>query len=219
MAALVARMRAAAREAGLDDDGPLTPLLQALALALEHLAALSDRNARRETEHKAELRQILTVARQASEAETACFRAGLDTTKTEVIREIAGKIAKSADAALTRRVRVFDRNSALITAGVLVVGLIGALGGGYWWGSRHADAAIYETEAGLRAAFEHGPEAARLWLNWMRWNDPKGALAQCSGNALSRQGGRLGCMVPLWIEDAAPAGQSLNDTPNNPLRR
>jgi len=188
-------------------------------LALERLAALNDRNARLGADHAAELRQILAVARQATDSETARFRAGLDATKTEVIREIAGKIAKSADAALTRRVRVFDRNSALIAAGILVVGLTLSLAGGYWWGNSDATTAVHETEAGLQAAFSHGPEAGRLWLNWMRWNDPKGALAQCYGNALSKQGGRLACMIPLWIEPAAPAGQSLNDTPNNPLGR
>ncbi len=46
MAELVARMRAAARQAGIDDDGPLTPLLETFMLTLDRLGALTDRNAR-----------------------------------------------------------------------------------------------------------------------------------------------------------------------------
>ena len=170
-------------------------------LALERLAALNDRNARLGADHAAELRQILAVARQATDSETARFRAGLDATKTDLIHEIAGKIAKSADAALTRRVRVFDRNSALIAAGVLVVGLIGALGGGYWWGSSDA-ASLHETETSLRTAFHDGPESARLWLDLMLWNNPDRALFHCSGDAVFVQNGRKACKVPLWIEPA-----------------
>ena len=206
MTALVAQMRAAARQAGLDDDGPLTPLLEALMLALDRLGALTDRTARASDEHIAGIRQLLTVAREAADSETARFRAGLDTTKTEIIGEIARRIAQSADAALTRRVRVFDRNTALIAAAVLFGSILGAFVGGYWRGSSTANAAIHETEAGLQAAFNQGPEAARDWLNLMTWNDVQDALAQCHGDAVvSIQFGRRACDVPLWIEKPVPA--------------
>lgn len=100
MTALVARMRVAAREAGLDDDGPITPLLQAFMLALDRLGALSDRTARLSEEHVAGIRGQLAGAREAAEAETARFRAGLDVTKAAVINEIACHIAKSASSFL-----------------------------------------------------------------------------------------------------------------------
>jgi hypothetical protein len=83
--------------------------------------------------------------------------------------------------------------------------LSAALGGGYWWGSSTAQAAIHETEAGLQAAFNDGPEAARLWLALMLWNDPTHALAQCSGYAGFVQDGRKACTVPLWIEKPVAA--------------
>ncbi len=70
----------------------------------------------------------------------------------------------------------------------LVGGILGAFGGGYWWGSSTADAAIHRTEAGLQAAFNQGPDAARTWLNLMTWNRIDDALG-----ALSRQGDRLAC--------------------------
>jgi hypothetical protein len=206
MAALVARMRTAAREAGIDDDGPLTPLLEAIMVTLDHLGTVTDRNARLSEEHLAGLRQILDIARQAADAETARFRAGLDAIKADVIHSVARQIGQSADAALTRRVRVFSRNTALIAAAVLVGSILGAFGAGYWRGSSTANAAIHDTVAGLQAAaFDQGPDAARLWHNLMTWNRIEDALAQCHGNALSRQVGRLACDVPLWIEKPVPA--------------
>jgi len=200
MAELVTRMRAAARQAGIDDDGPLTPLLDAFMLTLDRLGALTDRNARISTEHAAALDTTLTLARQSANAETERFYASLDAAKAETVRDVANHIARSADAALTRRVRVFDRNTALIAAAVLVGSILAALAGGYWWGDSNATAAVHETEAGLQAAFSGGPEAARDWLNLMTWNDLEQALAQCRGDAVSIQSGRRGCMVPLWIE-------------------
>ncbi len=200
MAELVARMRVAARQAGIDEDGPLTPLLDAIMLTLERLGVLTDRNARITTEHAAALANALSLARQSANAETDRFYTSLEAAKAETVRDVAHHIARSADAALTRRVHVFDRNTALIAAAVLVGGILGAFAGGYWWGNSSAQAAIRETETGLQAAFNDGPKAARDWLDLMTWNDPENALAQCSGNAVSVQHGRRACGVPLWIE-------------------
>jgi len=205
MAALVAQLRTAARQAGLDDDGPLTPLLEALMLVLDRLGTLSDRNARTSDEHVAGIHQALTVAREAADAETARFRASLEATKADVIRSVARNIAESADAALARRVRVFDRNSALLAAGVLFGSVLAAFGVGYWHADSAATTAIHETETGLQAAFNDGPEAARDWLNLMTWNNIRDALAQCHGDSLSIQYGRRACMLPLWIEKPVPA--------------
>ena len=82
-----------------------------------------------------------------------------------------------------------------------------ALGGGYWWGRSAARADIRQTEAGLQAAFSRGPEAAKDWLALMIWNDPRKALAQCQGPAVSVQDGRRVCMVPLWVEPPPASGR------------
>jgi hypothetical protein len=205
MEELVARMRIAAREAGIDDDGPLTPLLDTLMLTLGRLGALTDRNARISTGHAEALAAVLTRARQSAEAETARFHASLESAKAETVRDVADHIARSADAALTRRVRVFDRNTALLAAAVLTGSILAALAGGYWWGSSSATAAFRVTEAGLQAAFADGPGAARDWLNLMTWNDPRQALARCRGDAVAIQYGRRACGVPLWIEKPVTA--------------
>ncbi|HUB16052.1 MAG TPA: hypothetical protein VMB34_29165 [Acetobacteraceae bacterium] len=200
MAELVARMRAAARQAGIDDDGPLTPLLETFMLTLARLGALTDRNARITTEHAAALAATLGQARRAADAETERFHAHLDAAKAKTVRDVAIHIAHSADDALARRVRVFDRNSTLIAAAVLVGSILAAAAGGYWWGNSAATAAIRETESGLQAAFNNGPTAARDWLNLMTWNDVTHSLSLCHGDSISIQQGRRACMVPFWIE-------------------
>jgi hypothetical protein len=134
MAELVDRMRAAARQVGIDDDGPLTPLLEAFMLTLTRLGTLTDRNARVSADHATALAAALDQARRAADAETDRFRASLDAAKAETIHDVASRIARIADAALIRRVRVVDRNSVLIAASVLVgsvlaAGLVGFLVG------------------------------------------------------------------------------------------
>lgn len=121
MAELVDRMRVAVRQASIDGDGPLTPLLEAFMLTLGRLGTLTDRNARISADHAAAMAAALDQARRAADAETGRFRSQLDAATAETIRDVAHHIARSADAALTRRVRVLDRNSVLIAAAVLVV--------------------------------------------------------------------------------------------------
>ncbi len=98
------------------------------------------------------------------------------------------------------RVRALDRRTAAFV-GVAVIGaLVLGAGGGWWAGDRSARAAIVATEDGVRAAFREGPTAAALWVDLMRWNDPRAALMVCRepGEVLT-QGGRRGCRVPLWV--------------------
>jgi len=75
-----------------------------------------------------------------------CRGEPLHAAKAETIRDVADHIARSADAALTRRVRVFDHNSTLI-----------AVAGASWWGDNSATAAICVTEVRLQAAFKGSP--------------------------------------------------------------
>ncbi len=80
-------------------------------------------------------------------------RPRLAATEAETIDRLGTTIARSADQALTRRVRVFARNTAL-KAAFLLVAIAGlCLGGGYRWGSDTAASDIHETEANLKAAF------------------------------------------------------------------
>lgn len=205
-AELVAQMRAAARQAGIEDDGPLTPLLKAFMRTLENLGELTDRQERTSINLADALKAALLEARHSADAETERFRVGLAAAKLGIIDEISDNIARKADAAFTRRVRVFDRNTALLAAGALVAAVVVAFAGGVWWGNSTAEASIHQTQAGLVAAFNGGPDTARLWLDLMTWNNPIDALAQCTRNFSLTfiQDGRRACQVPLWIGPPAP---------------
>ena len=110
-------------------------------------------------------------------------------------------IARTADDAFTRRVRVLDRNSILVATVVLVGTGASCLGGGYWWGGSNARADIHETEAGLQAAFAGGVDDARSWFDLVTWNNIHTALEACGGSGHGfTDGGRKACNVPLWVE-------------------
>jgi hypothetical protein len=64
---------------------------------------------------------------------------------------------------------------------------------------------ITATEDGVRAVFREGPAAAVLWVDLMRWNDPRAALGGNRAPAeILMQGGRRACRVPFWVERAPP---------------
>jgi hypothetical protein len=143
----------------------------------------------------------LVEARRTADAEAERFSAKVLATETDIIRRIAGSIAASADEALTRRVQVFDRNTALLAAAVLVGVAFACLGGGYLWGGNDARADIHETEAGLRAAFSDNAADANNWMLLMDWNDLGHALSTCgNANRAILDHGRHACLVPLWTE-------------------
>jgi hypothetical protein len=68
-------------------------------LTLDRLGALTERNARISTDHAAALDTAFTLTRQAANAETDRFYASLDAAKAETVRDVANRIARSADAA------------------------------------------------------------------------------------------------------------------------
>lgn len=199
-------MREATRHAGILRDDPMMPLLTALANAIRYLGARTSQSDRIADQASRRTLEAIQQARANADAETLRFQAELAKTEADFIRRVGASIASSADEALTRRVRVLDRNSILIAAAVLV-GTAGAcLGGGYWWGSSNARAGFHETEVRLQAAFSNGPDDAKLWLDLMNWNTISVGLRACSKPGVSAfQDGRRGCAVPLWIEAPLPS--------------
>lgn len=202
--ALIAELREAARHAGIQRDDPMMPLLTTLAHQIRFLANRTAKSDRIVAEMSERIIDALQQSRQAADAEIARFQAGIAQTETVTIQRIADNIARAADRALTRRVTILQWNRVAWAAAILVVLTVGSLVGGYWWGRDTALSSIHETEAGLQVAFENGAPAAQTWLNLMQWNDIASALAQCTEAALSIQGGRKACNVPLWIEPPPP---------------
>ena len=113
---LVAALREAARQAGLRRDDPMAPLVLAFIETIKFLSertALSDRIA---SDASRRIAKTVSQSRQAADAETKRFRAALAKTEADTVQRIATAIVETADAAWTRRVRVFDRNTAMLAA-------------------------------------------------------------------------------------------------------
>ncbi|MBX9934703.1 MAG: hypothetical protein K2Y56_24850 [Methylobacterium sp.] len=194
-------VRDAAIAGGLQHGDPMAPLVEALARATMYVG--QQRAALAATaEHVAErLNDILQGGRETAEAETARFRAECEATEAETIRSLSAILADTAERALTDRVRALDRRTAVLV-GLAVVGAV-TLGaaGGWWAGDRSGRASVAATKDSVRAAFREGPAAASLWVDLMRWNDPRAALSVCREPAeILVQGGRRACRVPLWVE-------------------
>lgn len=186
----------------------MAPLVEALALAIKQLDDQQTKAERRTLETARRLTAVLREGRATAEVEIAHFQAELAATEANTIDRVAQAIAKSADAALGRRVRAFDRRTAVGAALALVFFSSASFWAGVRLGDQNARAVIAETESELKLAFRDGPAAAALWLDLMRWNDARAALVTCATppNAFW-QNGRRACRVPLWTErPAAPSG-------------
>ena len=147
----------------------------------------------------------LGLAKTTAEAERRVFEAGLATAQARTISDISSAIARSAEAALTRRVRVLDRSTIFIAVAVVFVSMGCCSWVGYSWGRSTALAGVSQTEAGLQAAFTFSPADANLWMNLMRWNTIRNALPECAKPGQTYfQDGRKACQVPLWIEQPKP---------------
>jgi hypothetical protein len=206
---LIDNLREAARASGLEPGDPMTPLVEAMALAIAELEDQRIKAKLTTTETVRLLSEILREGRETADAEIARFRAGLARTEASTIKRIAESIAKAADAALGRRVRAFDRRTAAAVAFLLIFSSGGCFWAGIGLGYKNAQVMIAETESGLRAAFSAGPEAAALWLDLMSWNDPRTAVLACTSPDNSfLQGGRRACRLPVWTERPAALNRS-----------
>ena len=199
LAAARARLQAAAIRAGFADDDPLGPVLRALSDVLGAVGAIT-------TEHAQRLEAVQTNARDLAQTEIDRAKQEITAAESATIGRISMAIAASANAALLRRVRVFDRNTALAAASVLFAFVVLSLGGGYLYGRTAARAEIVQTGHDLSAAFRTGANGASAWLTLMMANDPTQALAECRGPALwtDKATGRRACRVPLWLDPPPP---------------
>jgi hypothetical protein len=191
----------AARRDGLDEDGPMAPTLHGLRLCITSLREMTRIISQVPSHTMGQIIEAITASRSVTQAETERFRAEIEHTETDIVRRIAHSIAESADKALKRRVRVFDRNTAFVAALILVMTGVACLGYGYRWGNTNATAHIDQTEWQLRAAFRQGEQSADIWALLMESNDITVAIKACHGANLIYTGtSRSACQVPLWTE-------------------
>jgi hypothetical protein len=204
-ARMVRSLREAARAAGVLVGDPMAVLVEALAQAvgfLGHQRAALARTAEDVTER---LGTILHEGREFAEAEADRFRAECRAAEADTVRSLSAVLADTAERALTHRARALDRRTAALVAFGMAAAFIAGGGGGWWAGVTTTRAVIVETEDNLRAAFRHGPETARLWVDLMSWNDVRAAIVRCRDSGQIRQeGGRKVCSLLLWVS-APPA--------------
>ncbi len=216
--AIEKRMAQAALRDGLAEDGPMVPTLKALHLCIASLREMTRIASQIPNHYVDNILNALSASRTVAEAETDRFRAEIDHTAADIVRRIAHSIAESADQALARRVRVFDRNTAFAAALILFMTAGGCLGGGYWWGSSNATAGIPLAEAVLQATLKDNPVDAAKWISLISWNHIAASLSFCTTQT-NVQHGRRECDVPLWLEpEPVPTLESLptNVTPVQP---
>ncbi len=108
---------------------------------------------------------------------------------------VRGADRRAAELARSRSYRVFA-----IYGGVLLAGVLAALGAGFAWGQASANAAVHQTEAQLATAFRDAPGAAAIWANLIRSNDAGLMVATCTGLAMKTIEGRRACNMPVWLD-------------------
>lgn len=199
---LTAELRESARQAGLQPDDPMMPLIVALTHTIEFLSSRVGQTERIAIEASKRIADSIVKSRAASEAEERRIRASLATDEARVLRRIADGVVEAADTALARRVRTFDRNSAWTAAVVLLVVAAMAWAAGDWSGRSRAYSTFGDTGAALvKAAFRDGPETAQKWKALIEWNYLPGALATCvAAGRIHVDDGRRYCDLQLWIE-------------------
>ncbi len=187
------QLKDAARRDGLDHDGPMVPTLHALYLCMATLREMTATLTQIPRHYVGQILSAIAASHAAAAAETQRFRAELEHIEATAIYRIAGSIAKSADQALARRVRVFDRNSAIAAAVILLVTGCGC----YWWGSSRAHDTVQQSEADPRAT-DSRPEDQQS-ADRLNYNNIERALAQCASQQETEDGHRV-CNLRLSIE-------------------
>ena len=149
----------------------------------------------------ADLTDALDTTVTSLSASTRTVETAFDQVRQPFTQDILGPVQRAAAAGATEEVfavarAIRWRTTALIGLGVGLAAAI-AFFGGYAWGESNAARSFRVTEAGIAAAFQHGPKDAASWRDLMRWNDINDALRHCQPFT-AQTSDRRACMVPLW---------------------
>jgi hypothetical protein len=146
---------------------------------------------------------LLTVFEAAETARAAAHEGARGLTpegEADLIKRVVKAVEAQSRQSLEQHRLRLDRKASLMAGGVVAAGLMITGLGGYWWGWSGGAHSVKLVERDVAAAFQSGPDAAGTWLSLMRNNDPRQAVAQCSGAAVWSSDGRQACLVPLWID-------------------
>jgi hypothetical protein len=122
---------------------------------------------------------------------------------------IAESLAPELTKLITKTVRTWSRSVTLRTAlnfGGVAVALafgVGLAGYGAGWQAGHSSS-LAVTGALAGAINQAGPDAETALVSMVRANDVAEAWAKCQKTAVTAQGGRRVCAMPMWAD---PEGQ------------
>lgn len=202
------QLKEAARRDGLDDDGPMTPTLAALRLAMRNLNQNGLLIGRMLRHYMGQLLDALEARKEMTDAEVTRLRVELEHAYADRfyrMQQPAGGNAQTRSVGLTWPAVL---GFGCVLAGVIVCSFIAGdrlgYGDGYSKGHGDADSSIRQTEWHLKAAFAHGGTGASIWAVLMQSNDIETAVIACRGpNLMKLKTPRKACWVPLWTEPDA----------------
>lgn len=203
---IVDQLRAAVRHCNMGNDDPIMPLITAFVHAIRHIGARTAASDRVAQESSNAIIGALLQAKKVTDGEIERIMFSVSATESDRIQRVGDAIARSADGALTRRVRVYDRNTALLAALILFMIASIACGCGFLLGEKVAYADVHETQHEMSNLFGERIDDTKEAIRLLRWNPMIASLAECTKpGRISVQDGRKSCSVQLWIEDSIPA--------------
>ncbi len=211
---IVDQLRAAMRHCNMGDDDPNSPLVIAFIHAIRHLGARTATSDRIAQESSNAVLGALRQAKKFTESEIERIRASSPTPGSYAFQQYAREMAKSAEAALVQRIRVFDYNTALLAVLILFGNSAAFYAIGRLQGGAAAYADMQGIQEGLIEFFGERFDETKATLPLLRWNSIIGALAECNlPGRTSRQDDRKFCDMRLWIEKAPPPVKRESELP------
>lgn len=203
---LLIKLREVMQSSGIQHGDPLMPMFGVLELFIQ---VVCDRTIQVDRAVRDGVERISdTVVQSRLTADTEIKRAQTLITKmtTETVYNLGPEIARIADTAFTRRVKVIDRNTLLayVSSGIIVT--LAAVFGGNSLGRTSAQAAITATVGNVEISLGNRPDDASIVAALAIQNPLADELKECqSGRAQTWiQDGRHVCDLPVYL-DASPA--------------
>ena len=124
--------------------------------------------------------------------------------EAEVIAKLVPEIVKQVGKTINTRLWAIKIGTIAGATGLATVLTVAAITAGYGLGKATGQVEWSGTRDAIVAAERRdGPAAAALWARLATYNDPRAAMAECR-KAITTQGNRQGCLMPVWIDPPTP---------------
>ena len=207
---LEAELDRGARTAGIGPEDPLWPVLQswkALIRGTLERAAISDRAvleaARRFEVLQSRLEKQQTLNLEVLKTGLAHTQAAASYACLQSAGEIGARIADSQERTMVRRAKVFDRESILATATVMILVLLVAVAGGRFWGRAISIGEVDAVVGGMQLSLGERIEDARALALLAERNPLADDIHTClvgGYETWKSDDGRRFCAMPIALD-------------------